>query len=291
MAKPYDSATKKLLEFDPPAWLACAGLDPTGPVRVIDSEVSTVTAEADKVFEVGDPPAYLAHFELQSGHDLALPRRLLHYNVLLHHRHELPVRSVAVILRRAAESPGLTGTHHVRFVDGASYLDFRYSVLRVWTLDLETVLRGGLGMLPLAPLAGVSEADLPSVINRMKRRLDREVPQAEANLLWTATKVLMGLVFPVDLTLQLLQGVQDMRESVTYQAMLEEGRVEGRVEGERRILLRVGRNRFGAPSSNVVAALDAITDEATLAALADRLLEVGSWDELLAFGGKGDHHP
>jgi len=83
LPRPFDAATRKLLEFDPPAWLARAGLTPTGPVRAIDSDVSTVTAEADTVFQVGDPAEYLAHLELQSGHERTLPRRLLHYNVLL----------------------------------------------------------------------------------------------------------------------------------------------------------------------------------------------------------------
>ena len=73
MAKSYDAATKHLLEIDPPAWLAAVGLPATGPVRVIDSELSTVTAEADTVYRVGEPVDYLAHLEIQSGRDKAGP--------------------------------------------------------------------------------------------------------------------------------------------------------------------------------------------------------------------------
>ena len=89
-SKPFDATAKRLLEIDPPAWLACAGLTPPGPVRVVDSDLSTITSEADTIFAAGDPAEYLAHVELQSGRDRTLPRRLLHYNVLLNFRHDLP---------------------------------------------------------------------------------------------------------------------------------------------------------------------------------------------------------
>jgi hypothetical protein len=65
-----------------------------------------------------------------------------------------------------------------------------------------------------------------------------------------------------------------MRESSTYLAILAE---EARV-----ILLRQGTKRFGPPSADVRAALEAITDVEQLETLADRLLDVENWDELLA---------
>ena len=85
-----------------------------------------------------------------------------------------------------------------------------------------------------------------------------------------------------------------MKESVTYQAIVEEGvvqgrvqgrlegRLEGRLQGEQSILLRMGRKRLGEPSPAVLARVEAIQAEATLATLADRLLDVSSWDELLS---------
>ena len=194
MSKPFDATTKRLLEIDPLGWLRCVGLPVTGPVLAIDSDLSTVTAEADTIIRVGDPADYLAHIEIQVGHDLTLPARLLHYNVLLNHRHDRPVRSVAVLLRKEADSPSLTGYHQVILPEGTSYLDFRYSVLRVWTMDVEAVLGSGPGALPLAPLAKVKdEGELRAVIGRMKGRFEQEVTESEANLLWTATKILMGV--------------------------------------------------------------------------------------------------
>ena len=65
MAKPFDATTKDLLEADPTAWLAYLGLHPHGAVEVIDSDFSTITAEADKVFRVVEPEPYLVHIEIQ----------------------------------------------------------------------------------------------------------------------------------------------------------------------------------------------------------------------------------
>ena len=131
---------------------------------------------------------------------------------------------------------------------------FRYEIVRVWQLSPETFLRGGLGILPLAPLSAVAEAGLPGVIRRMDERICAEATPDEAGTLWTAADVLMGLRYPRPLVAQLLQGVHGMKESVTYQAIVEEGeikgRAEGRVEGMVRArqddLLRLGRRRFGA---------------------------------------------
>ncbi len=118
MAKPFDATTKDLLESDPVAWMTYLGLHPQGAVEVIDSDLSTITAEADKVFRVVEPEPYLVHIEMQSSADATLPRRLLRYNVLLDYRHNLRVWSVAVLLRPEAEASTLTGSLDLRLPDG-----------------------------------------------------------------------------------------------------------------------------------------------------------------------------
>ena len=77
-----------------------------------------------------------------------------------------------------------------------------------------------------------------------------------------------------------------MRESVTYQAILEEGEAKGKAEGmaeeAKRILLRIGQKRFGPPGEAIVATIARIRDHEQAEALTERLLDVSSWDELLA---------
>ena len=78
-----------------------------------------------------------------------------------------------------------------------------------------------------------------------------------------------------------------MKSSVTYQAIIQEGREVGREEGRtveaRAIVLRMGRKKLGwPPTMRQQATLDAIAELPRLEALADRLLDANSWAELLA---------
>jgi hypothetical protein len=68
-----------------------------------------------------------------------------------------------------------------------------------------------------------------------------------------------------------------MRESDTYQAILD----EGRVEGARRMILLQGRIRFGPPTRSIKARLAAITDIDRLERQAVHLLNASSWKEVL----------
>jgi len=91
-----------------------------------------------------------------------------------------------------------------------------------------------------------------------------------------------------------LQGVVTMKESVTYQAIIEEGMAEGLAKGlakgeideARKILLLQGRSRFGEPSPEVVAAVHAVTEVQKLEELTVRLLQAASWQELLGLNGQ-----
>jgi hypothetical protein len=130
MPKPFDATTRYLLEAHPDAWPRYFGLPSAWPVGVINADLSTITAEADKVLRIGVPEPWLLHVELQSSCDRLLPRRLLRYNVLLDVRHDLPVRSVAVLLRPEADGPNLTGILQRQPPGEDVHLEFRYQVVR-----------------------------------------------------------------------------------------------------------------------------------------------------------------
>ena len=94
----------------------------------------------------------------------------------------------------------------------------------------------------------------------------------------------MGLRYPKAFNAQLLRGVRRMKESVTYQAIMEEGEALGRIAEARRALLRVGTKRLGAPPATVEESLAAIESVERLEALLDRVLEVETWNDLLQIG-------
>ncbi|MGH7226091.1 MAG: DUF4351 domain-containing protein [Gemmataceae bacterium] len=285
MPGPLDDTLKHLTELSPQDWVVQGGW-PMAPATAIDADIATITGAADKVIRVDGSPDWLLAVDFHSGHDAGqlLPRMLL-YNAALGKRHGLRVRSLAVVLHARADSPQLSGVYERGFPGEPADIMLRYRVLRVWEVPAARWLSGGLGVLPLAPLGAVQEAELPALIAQMKERLDREVPRRQAVELWSATYILMGTRYEEPLIETLLQGVITMEESVTYQAILRKGEAKGQAKEARRMLLLQGRSRFGEPTPEVVAAVDALADVEKLEQLGVKLLQVSSWQELLGWNG------
>jgi predicted transposase YdaD len=287
---PFDVGTKELVWDEPTAWLERFGITGTGTVDVIDSDITTLSASADKVLRVSEPDPYLVNIEMQSYHDQDLVRTLWYRQVALDYRHNLPVLTVVVLLRKEANSPHLDGTYERTTPDGFQTNRYNYKTVRLWEDDPELYLNASVALLPLAPLADVSRADLPGVIQRMKVRIGQE-PRSRAAKLFAVAYLLMGLRYADELTNQLFEGIEIMKESTTYQRILREGRQEGRKEGEtagrvneaQRILRLQGTKRFGEPSLATAAALEGIEDVGRLEALGERILDpdLHNWDDLL----------
>jgi predicted transposase YdaD len=301
MALPFDATLKELVETSPADWLAFLGL-PAGPTTWIESDLSAVTAQSDRVLRVETATGpWLLHLEFQSGPGGHLPRRLYRDNALLLHRHELAARSVVLLLRPAADHPNLTGELHLAPPGGPPWL-FPYTVVRLWQQAVENLLRGGLGLLPLAPLANVGPENLLEVFRQVAARFKVEAAPDEARKLWTATYILAGLSHPREWIDRLVEGVIEMEESVTYQAIvskgLEQGRLQGLAQGRaegltegreqeaRALVLLVGRKHLGNPSPAEESQLLAVNDvqrlERFIERLADPESKLADWSELLA---------
>ena len=281
--RPFDVATRGLIETDPAGWLRWLGLPVDGPVRPIDTEVSTVLAEVDKVLRVEARRPWLAHLELQASRDRDLPLRLHEYNAILRYRHKIRVRTTVVLLRRQADGRELTGLLEDVEPDGEVMLSFKYRVVKLWERPVDELLSGGLGVVPLAPLASIQRGRLPEVLDQLGERFEQDATSS-ADDLWAATALLMGLRYDREAITSLIQRVRRMRESVTYQIILEEGREEGRVEEARNLLRQIGSQRLGPPDTGVTAALATIDDLTVLHRMASAVLHANTWQELLAAG-------
>lgn len=279
----YDVATRTLIDTDPEGWLTWVGLPVDGPVQTIDSEVSTVLAVVDKVLRVDAPSPWLAHLELQASRDRLLPVRLLQYHALLLHRHELPVATTVVLLRPEASGRELSGRFVQRGPRGEETVSFNYTVVRLWQRPVDELLTGSLGIAPLAPLGDVEPGQLPEILDRMDERFAQDAGSPSAiDDLWAATLLMMGVRYTKEQIRGLGERVQRMRESVTYQMIIEEGIERGELQGHREMLLDLGTTKFGPPDANVVAFIDRLSALNDLRRLGRRLLTAASWDELLA---------
>jgi predicted transposase YdaD len=288
----FDATLKDLVQSYPRDWLAGLGFPVTGPVSILTPDLSTLTAFTDTVLRVGD---VLVHLDFQSGPDPNLPRRLLLYNVLLHDRYQLPVHSLVVLLRPRANRSDLTGEVRYEARPGHGRLDFQFEIVRLWEVPVDTLLTGGLGTLPLAPLGllpggAAPEEALPAVIGRLVERALAELPEPEAGRLVTGAFVLSGLRIAPDVAVPMFHGVRAMQDSSTYQYILNEGRQAGlqeglalgRVEEAQRVLLRLGSRSWGPPDEGTEAAVRAVRDLERLERLLDQVMTANGWQELLA---------
>jgi predicted transposase YdaD len=279
---PYDPTLKTITEVSPADWLPLAKRR-RRRVTIVDSDIGTIVSGAtDKLFRVHDHPEYLLHLDFQAGHfNSQLPLRLWLYNSVFEYRHEMVVLSVPVLLSPAADSPQWNGRLERGFPGEDPLSTLRYEVIRVWQIPVEQLLKGGVGTLALAPISNVPESEVPRVIRRLKERLSGPKAPRRAADVWAATYVLLGLRYSDEVAHALFEEVLGMEESATYQAIVRKGREEGRAEGERRLLLLQGEAKFGRPDPAVRAALERIDDLARLEDLGVRLINAGSWQDLL----------
>ncbi len=215
--------------------------------------------------------------------------RLVLCTALAYVKHRLPVKTVLMLLRPEALHSSVTGA--VNYDSG----QLHYRVVPLWEMSAETARQLPTALLPLGTIGNIAQEDLPEFIAFMTEflRRDRLSSEREADL-WAETFLILGVKYDRPVIRDLLKGmVQKMRESTTYQAIVEEGidigipigreegRVEGRAEGERISLLVVGRSRFGEPDDRTLEALDQISEPERLLELVQRALTVDSWHELL----------
>lgn len=292
MRKPFDVSLNKLLEARPgewPAYFAARSGIPPGPAEVIDTDLAT-TMQADKVYLIhGLRPAIL-HLEFETSGFLGLPAKLYRYNALLSDHDGPPVHTVLLLLHPRANSSDRTGVYRRERADGRGWVTFEYDVIRVWAESFDALLAAGPSLSPLAVLTDEAADAFEPAMRRFGRRLfegdiDREVGRDMLDLAFK----LAGLRQHPDLLRSVyarLHMDKIMQHSSTYQWLRDtaqaEGRAEGRLAEARRTLLRQGRKKFGDPTAEVAATIEAMTVLSRLEDLSDRLLDVNSWDELLA---------
>ena len=291
--KPFDATLNTLIGVRPDDWAnyfaRLAGIPP-GPSETLDTDLAT-TVQADRVFRIGGAQPAVLHLELEANPRLGIPRELMRYNTLIDHQHDLPVETVLILLRPKAHASDMTGRYTRTGVTGNVIAEFRYRVERVWERSVDDWLDAGLALAPLALLTDEASADLEGSLDRFRVCLQRhQVEEAVAKSVLGSSYILCGLRYNETRVAAMYQRLSIMMEdSTTYQAILAkgvsqgvaQGLSQGQVQAQRAILRRLGTKRFGPPRAAVVAALDAITEQARLELLAERILDATDWDDLM----------
>lgn len=277
MHKPFDITTKQIVDTDPLAWIRFLGL-PGESAELVDTDIA-ITAQADRLIKVtGGVDPYLLNLELQASYLRDKVEDALFYNISAKRSLGLPVRTAFILLRREADGSSMTGVYEDLSIT------FQFDVVRLWRTAPDVFLNGPIAMLPLVVVSDVDRASMPSIIASMAKRVEAEVQDIDRSTTWLEANILLGLKYDQEFARTLLAGVRSMRESSTYMGILEEGiavgEAKGKAEGERNLLIIFGRQRLGEPDSTTLAILEKLDTE-RIEALALRLFEVETWDDLL----------
>jgi hypothetical protein len=242
MSKTYDVTMWMLYHPKPAEWFDFLSFPVPDPslLQLLDSSISIFSPEIDRAIMVGGPHPYIVHTEFLSERDTGLPERSVWYNTVLGQKYHVPVWSVIVLLRPAADGPELTGVYEQSFPGRGVNLVFRYDVIRIWHEPPEKFLTAGLSVLPLAPVSNVAPEQLEVVLKGVAERLKREADPSLMTTLWTAMTLLIGLHHQREHVKAVIEGVRDMvlgirdiEESWVYQDILAEGLAKGEAKEAR----------------------------------------------------------
>ena len=295
MAKIFDVTLKEMLSEDAGGFASVFQL-PALPAKVLNVDLSTLTAATDVALGFGSPLAEIVDVNFQSGPDSAIASRCHLYSAALNFRYGVPIRTILVLLRSEANLKTING--NFTYQSGTSGVNFRYEVVRLWKQPPDPFLTGGLNLLPLATLCRMPkekplEESLREVIREIDRRLVQECEYARAVRLMNAAFILTGMRVEKETLGPLFEGVTVMHKTSAYDQMVGEGMAigekrgiaigqkEGEVRTLQRTLLKMGIRKFGEPDGATKETLTAIEDAERLDRFVDAFQTATSWQDLL----------
>jgi hypothetical protein len=282
MAMTSDATLKDMGRDSPLGFLAVFDQPPTLPVKLLNVDLSTVTAAADLILGLGEPVEEIVQLDFQASAAAWKHADLMVYHALLFAHYHVPVHTVIVLLRPEAAHSNMSGVIRYAPRPTRGRMDFSYEVVRLWERPAEDLLTAELGVVPLAMLGRLPEdlsleEGLTAIAQRVVERLTREAPPERARKLLTDAFLLTGLRLRRDVAARIFRGARAMHESDTYLAILD----EGREQGAREDILLVGEERLGTPDESVKAQLSNITDLDRLKRMVRRAAKAASWKEIL----------
>ena len=282
----FDATLKDMGRESPVGFLATFDQPPALPVRLLNVDLSTVTALADLILGLGDPLAEIVQLDFQSSAAAWKHADVMAYNALLYAHYHVPVHTVIILLRPEAAHATMNGVIRYAPRPGRGNMDFSHEVVRLWERPAEELLGADLGVVPLAMLARLPENlsledGLTAVAQRLAERIIKEAPPDRARKLLTDAYLLTGLRLRRDAAARIFRGVRAMQESDTYLAILEEGEEKGQAKATRENILVFGGGKFGPPEESVEAKLTTITDLSRLKRLVRCAVHAKNWQEIL----------
>lgn len=231
----FDSICKFLVEnfaSDFATWLLG---EPITLTKLSPSELSLEPIRADALILLHSEEVVL-HLEFQTQPKAEIPFRMIDYRLRVYRRFpQKRMRQVVIYLQQ-------TNSELVQQTTFTLEDTFhRFQVIRLWEQQTDNFFQSP-GLLPFAVL---SQSDnRTETLRQVAQQISQINDQRTQSNIAASAFILAGLVLNKDTIQQLLR--RDlMEESVTYQALMNEGRAEGRAlgieEGVRRVAINLLR--------------------------------------------------
>lgn len=217
----FDNICKFLVEnfsSDFARWLLGKSLTFT---ELSPSELSLEPIRADALILL-EAEEIVLHLEFQTQPKTDIPFRMIDYRLRVYCRFPFKqMHQVVIYLRQSASELAQQTT----FILEKTRHEFE--VIRLWE-QLTSIFLQYPGLLPFAVLSQTSNRI--GTLQQVAQEIIKIPDQRVQNNVAASAFILAGLVLEKDIVQQVLRR-ELMQESVTYQALVEEGRAEGRAEG------------------------------------------------------------
>jgi predicted transposase/invertase (TIGR01784 family) len=232
----FDNLCKFLAETfssDFASWLLG---EPVTLTELSPSELSVEPIRADALILLQSDQVVL-HLEFQTQPKSEIPFRMADYRLRVYRRFpNKHMNQVVIYLQKTTSDLVQQNTFSLE----RTYHEF--DIIRLWEQPTSVFLQYP-GLLPFAVLSQTN--DRTETLRQVAQIISNINDQRTQSNIAASTFILAGLVLKKD-TIQQLLRKELMQESVTYQALIDEGRAEGRAEGIRLVavnLLREGMSR------------------------------------------------
>ena len=280
----YDTVSKHLIQTYPKDFIRLTfGRDDVEVLDILDTEQSTVeTRHTDSLIRIHIAGKdVLVHHEFQTTDDPSMPLRMAGYIIRAIERHDLPIYSSVIYLRRSAgrRDPG----YFVQEISGRPVV-IEYTVVRLSEIEGQDILDGGpSGLFPFVPLmkhpVGIdSEAWLHHCVDATNALPVDESIKVD---ILGRLMILSGLEYDPALINRILlqEGLMDaiMRESSFAQYIMKQGIERGERDRAIADIIEVLEIRFDLPETDPLSArIAAVTDLYHLKQLLRSAVQVSS---------------
>jgi predicted transposase/invertase (TIGR01784 family) len=273
----YDNTCKYLAENYPEDLLRWVFNRQLKNIKILNTEINQEPIQADALVLL-QTDNRIIHLEFQTlpYAEPPMPLRMLDYKVRLTRQYNCEIEQVVIFLKSTTSRLAFQQEYR------DSHTVHSYRVIRMWEQDPSSLLATP-ALLPLATLAASNSPE--NLLRQVAQEVARIADDTQRQNLYACADILAGLRFDKGLIRQLFR--EDiMRESVTYQDILQkgvqQGRQEGRYEGELTLLLRQLTRRLGEIAPNLKQQIQALSI-AQLDDLGEALLDFAEVTDLVAW--------